>query len=97
MSCASVWKTHGQDVRPDSGVARPLRRPVRGTYDSLSAMTVEEVKSFVKRHYTPGNCIIVISDNFELTPSERCWACGQRRFRSVPRDRAAAQLHRVRV
>jgi zinc protease len=43
----------------------PLRRPVGGTHESLTAMTLEHVKTFVKDHYKPDNCTIVIAGDVD--------------------------------
>jgi zinc protease len=39
----------------------PLRRPVGGTHESLNAATLDLAKAFVKEHYRPNNCTIVIA------------------------------------
>ena len=38
----------------------PLRRPVGGTHDSLTAAKLEHAQAFVKEHYRPDNCTITI-------------------------------------
>jgi zinc protease len=38
----------------------PLRRPIGGTHESLTAATLEHAKKFVEDHYRPDNCTIVI-------------------------------------
>jgi zinc protease len=42
-------------------VDHPLRRPVGGSHDSLNAATLDHAKAFVKEHYRPSNCTIVIA------------------------------------
>jgi zinc protease len=38
----------------------PLRRPVGGTHESLSAARLEHAQAFVKQHYKPDNVVITI-------------------------------------
>ncbi|HEY0713295.1 MAG TPA: insulinase family protein, partial [Polyangia bacterium] len=46
-------------------VGHPLRRPVGGTHDSLSAIKLSDIQAFVKEQYRPENCTIVIAGDFE--------------------------------
>jgi zinc protease len=43
----------------------PLRRPVGGTHDSLTRTQLTDAQKFVKDHYTPDNCTIVIAGDFD--------------------------------
>lgn len=43
----------------------PLNRPVGGTHESLTAATLDHAKAFVKEHYRPENCTIVISGDVQ--------------------------------
>jgi zinc protease len=43
----------------------PLRRPIGGTHESLTAATLDHAKAFVKEFYKPDNCTIVISGDFD--------------------------------
>jgi zinc protease len=38
----------------------PLSRSVVGSHESLSAATLDHAKAFVKEHYRPDNCVIVV-------------------------------------
>ncbi|MEZ4314878.1 MAG: insulinase family protein [Polyangiaceae bacterium] len=44
----------------------PYRRPVIGTHDSLSSMTLEDARTFAKAHYRPDNTTIVIVGDIDL-------------------------------
>lgn len=46
----------------------PLSRAVAGTHESLSAATLEHARAFVKQHYRPENCTIVVSG--DVDPAE---------------------------
>src|SRR5688572_21898093 len=41
-------------------VGHPLRRPIGGTHDSLTAAKLEHAQAFVKEHYRPDNTTITI-------------------------------------
>jgi zinc protease len=41
-------------------VGHPLRRPVGGTHESLTASQLEDAQAFVKQHYRPDNAVITI-------------------------------------
>jgi zinc protease len=43
----------------------PLSRPVAGTHESLSALTLDDARAFVMRHYRPANCTIVIAGDVD--------------------------------
>jgi zinc protease len=38
----------------------PMRRSIAGTHESLTAATLDHARAFVKEHYRPNNCTIVI-------------------------------------
>ncbi|HYO68614.1 MAG TPA: insulinase family protein [Archangium sp.] len=39
----------------------PYGRPLMGTPESLARLTLEEVRAFVKEHYTPAHAVLVVS------------------------------------
>jgi len=41
----------------------PLHRSVIGTHESLKSITLDDVRAFVKKHYTPNNITLVIAGN----------------------------------
>ncbi|MGQ0670865.1 MAG: M16 family metallopeptidase [Actinomycetota bacterium] len=41
----------------------PLGRPILGTVQSIEAATREQVRRFYKRHYVPGNLVVVAAGN----------------------------------
>ena len=43
----------------------PLSRPVVGTHESLTAATLDHARAFVKEHYRPENCTIVIGGDVD--------------------------------
>ncbi|HEY0706190.1 MAG TPA: insulinase family protein [Polyangia bacterium] len=52
-------------------VGHPLRRPVGGTHESLTAIQLSDIQAFVKEHYRPDNCTIVISGDFDTAEVKR--------------------------
>jgi zinc protease len=43
----------------------PLSRGITGTHDSTSAMTLEDAQKFVRDHYRPDNCTIVVTGDVD--------------------------------
>ena len=53
--CASVW--------PGS----PFGRPICGTKDTVSAMTVDGLRRYRERHYAPSRLLAVVAGGFDLS------------------------------
>jgi predicted Zn-dependent peptidase len=49
----SLWPSH------------PLGRPILGTVETVQAATRERVRRFYKRHYVPGNVVVVAAGNVD--------------------------------
>jgi predicted Zn-dependent peptidase len=67
--------------RADAFAGTPIARPVLGTESSLAAITREQVLSYYKARYVPGNMTLVVMGDFE--PSEML-AIVRRTFGSAP-------------
>jgi zinc protease len=49
----------------------PLRKPIGGTHESLTASKLEHAQAFVKEHYRPDNCSIAIVGDFKTDDVKR--------------------------
>jgi zinc protease len=46
-------------------VGHPMHRPTIGTHASLDAITLDDVRAWVKKHYRPENCTIVVAGDVD--------------------------------
>ncbi len=49
----------------------PYARPVIGTHESLSALTLEDARAFVREHYRPSNMTVVVIGDVQLEGIEK--------------------------
>ena len=86
----------------------PLGRPVLGTLEAVSRLSVEDVRSFFKQHYRPARMILAASGKLDcedlISHVERVWPAGtdgelSRRAAPVPKaglvvgERQIQQVH----
>jgi zinc protease len=69
----------------------PYRHPTIGYMEDLDAATVEDVRAFFRRHYTPNNAVLVLAGDVE---PELAFEAAERYFGEVP---AGPEPARVRA
>jgi zinc protease len=52
----------------------PYARPVIGTHESLSAITLDDARAFVKKHYRPSNMTILVIGDVDLAAFDKVLA-----------------------
>ncbi len=64
-----------------------LGKPVLGTKSSISSVTRDQVHRFYKRHYEPGNLVIVVAGNAKHEDVVKLVRAGMRTGRKLPEGR----------
>ena len=77
----------------------PLGRPVLGTKESVGAMTAEQMRGYLERHYSPGNMALVAAGkvDFERLVKHAEELCGDWRSFDVTRDLATPPVNTNRI
>jgi zinc protease len=68
----------GQNLYPSG---HPYAHDVIGSHDDLKAATLDDVKEFFQRYYTPNNLSLVIAGNFDVTDAKK-WV--EKYFGAIP-------------
>jgi zinc protease len=59
------WGRLMQEMNAQAFQAHPYRNPVIGTLEDLETSTVDGMRSYYRRHYTPSNATLVVVGDFE--------------------------------
>lgn len=58
-----AWEILLSNLYPEN---HPYSTPTIGSLKDISSFTIDEVNSFFKKHYSPGNAALVVAGNFEI-------------------------------
>jgi zinc protease len=71
-------------------VGHPYHHPVIGSHADLSAASVDDVKSFFRKHYVPANASLVVAGHFEVSEAKRLI---EKYFAPLPRVEAPVRVN----